>query len=130
MSLKLQSGAEARQSPRIRLPAMYTLLRLRKKGEARYNQTGYIYDISQTGMRFELDDPIEPGTELEFRALLPVGQTTTFSAQGHLIRMHDDLHEVGPVRMAMHFDSFKSNMDKQKLAEYLDRKTPRLAQAA
>lgn len=130
MSLKLQSGAEARQSPRLRLPAMYTLLRLRKKGQTRYSQTGYIYDISQTGMRFELDDPIEPGTELEFRALLPGSHTTTFCAKGRLVRMHDDLHEVGPVRMAMHFDRFKSTIDQQKLAEYLDRCAPRIAQAA
>lgn len=130
MSLKLQSGAEARQSIRLRLPAMYTLLRLRRKGETRYTQTGYIYDISQTGMRFELDDPIETGTELEFRALLPGSHTVTFCAKGRLVRMHDDMHEVGPVRMAMQFERFNSSIDQQKLAQYLEQRAPQLAKAA
>jgi c-di-GMP-binding flagellar brake protein YcgR len=109
---------------------MYTLLRIKKKGETRYTQTGYIYDISQTGMRFELDDPIAPGTELEFRALLPGSHTTTFCAKGHLVRMHDDLHEVGPVRMAMQFDRFKSAMDRQKLNEYIGHRSMPMAKAA
>ena len=126
----MQSGVEARQAPRLRLPAMYTLIRLRKKGESRFNYTGYIYDISQTGMRFELDDPMTPGTELEFRALLPGSQTTTFSASGHLIRMHDDMDEPGPVRMAIQFDKFKTVVDRQMLHQYLDQRRGRVALAA
>lgn len=130
MSHQMQSGVETRQSPRLRLPAMYTLIRLRRKGETRFNQTGYIYDISQTGMRFELDEPIEPGTQVEFRALLPGSQTTTFSATGTMVRMHDDINEPGPMRMAVEFDRFKTTIDRQKLSEYLEQRAPRLSMAA
>lgn len=130
MSYQMQSGVEARQSPRLRLPAMYTLIRLRKKGDSRFNYTGYIYDISQTGMRFELDDPMTPGTELEFRALLPGSQTTTFSASGHLVRMHDDMEEPGPVRMAIKIDKFKTVVDRDMLKQYIDRRQGHVAMAA
>jgi hypothetical protein len=127
MSYKLQDRIEARLHPRLRLPAMYTLLRVKRKGETRYNQTGFIYDISQTGMRFELDEPMELGTELEFRALLPGSNTTTFCAKGTLVRRHDDFEEVGPVRMALHFESFKSTIDRARLEQYIESRTPRIA---
>ncbi len=127
MSYKLQDRVEARLHPRLRLPAMYTLLRMKRKGEARYNQTGFIYDISQTGMRFELDEPMEIGTELEFRALLPGSNTTTFCAKGTLVRRHDDFEEVGPVRMALHFEKFNSSIDRAKLAEYIESRKPRIS---
>lgn len=130
MSQPMQSGVEARQTPRLRLPAMYTLIRVRKKGKNRFNQTGYIYDISQTGMRFELDDAMEPGTEVEFRALLPGSQTTTFSAAGHLVRIHDDIDEPGPVRMAVAFDKFKTVIDREKLHDYLNQRGPKMSMAA
>jgi len=130
MSDQMHCGAEARQFPRLSLPAMYTLIRVRTKGETRFNQTGYIYDISQTGLRFELDDGILPGTEIEFRALLPGSQTTTFSASGRTVRMHDDIDEPGPVRMGLVFDQFKTVIDREKLHGYLDRRSTRLAMAA
>ena len=54
----------ARHEARLKLPAMYTLLRARRVGDTRYRWTGYIYDISVAGMRFELDKALEPGTRI------------------------------------------------------------------
>lgn len=112
--------SEVRHEPRLKLPAMYTLLRARHPGDTRYRWTGYIYDISVTGMRFELDEALEPGTEIEVRGMLPAGKHTTFRASGRVVRIHDDEEmRVGPVRMAMNFDAFIRENERERLVDYL-----------
>ncbi|MEX0652839.1 MAG: PilZ domain-containing protein [Phycisphaeraceae bacterium] len=114
--------AEHRAQPRLKVPAMYTLLRARLTGDERYRWTGYIYDISLDGMRFELDEAVEPGTELEFRAMLPGQSQVMFRAAGRIVRLHDhepDERTQGPVRMGMHFDRFVSLIDHRRLRDYL-----------
>ena len=111
---------ESRGEPRLKLPAMYTLLRAKPAGADRYRWTGYIYDISVTGMRFELDEPLEPGTEIEVRGMLPAGRHTTFRAIGRIVRIHDDEDaQFGPVRMAMQFDAFTRENERERLIDYL-----------
>ncbi|GAB4110107.1 MAG: hypothetical protein Kow00105_18810 [Phycisphaeraceae bacterium] len=111
--------ADARSNPRLKLPAMYTLLRVRHVGDQRYRWTGHIYDISETGMRFELDTPLPAGTEVEVRGMLPGTQQVTFHAVGRIVRMHDE-EEVGPVRMGMTFTRFHHDIDRQRLNIYLN----------
>ncbi len=112
-------NAEARSNPRLRLPAMYTLLRVRHVGDQRYRWTGHIYDISQTGMRFELDAPLPAGTEVEVRGMLPGTHQITFHATGRIVRMHD-AEEVGPIRMGMTFTRFNHDIDRQRLNIYIN----------
>ncbi len=112
--------SEARRRPRIKVPPMYTLVRVRPEGQTEYCWTGYIYDISDTGMRFELDAPVDPGTRLEVRAMLPGTVHTSFDAAGAVVRIHDDEDDLnGPVRMGMYFDRFATNTDERKLKRYL-----------
>lgn len=110
---------EARRRPRLKIPPMYTLLRVRRKGTQRYLWTGYIYDVSGSGMRFELDAALEPGAEIEVRAMLPGQQHTTFRAEGRVIRIHDD-DQSTPCRMGMTFTSFQTEVDRRRLEDYLD----------
>ncbi len=119
MSEAVESRAEARQQPRLRVPAMYTLLRVRRRGERRYRWTGYIYDISVAGMRFELDEPLEPGTVVEVRGMLPGQHHTTFRAVGRVVRLHTEDEAVGPHRMGMNFDEFAHDGDRHRLDNYL-----------
>lgn len=119
--------ADTRADVRLRLPAMYTLIRVRPAGAQRYRWTGHIYDISLSGMRFELDSALEPGTAVEVRAMLPGAQHTTIEAAGRIIRLHDDADEPGPVRMGMVIESFATAMDRGKLERYLEAAQPRLA---
>lgn len=112
-------SAEARSTQRLRLPAMYTLLRVRHVGDQRYRWTGHIYDISESGMRFELDTPLPAGTEVEVRGMLPGSHQVTFHAAGRIVRMHDD-EEVGPTRMGMTFTKFNHDIDRQRLNIYLN----------
>ena len=121
------NAADYRRHPRFKLPAMYTLLRMRHEGDKRYRWTGYIYDVSQSGLRFEMDDAIDPGSGVEIRAMLPGFDHVTFRATGHVVRIHDDCDEPGPVRMALQFDSFPSEADEQALQGYLRAQSGRLA---
>lgn len=119
MPQRSKQAANSRQTPRLKLPPMYTLIRVRPKGTKRFCWTGHIYDISAAGMRFELDAPLEPGTFIEIRAMLPGSQQTTISVSGHIVRYHDDSDERGPIRLGMIFDAFTNPADRARLIDYL-----------
>lgn len=130
MSAQPARVAEARCEPRLKVPAMYTLLRARRVGDAKYTWTGYIYDISLSGMRFELDEPVEPGAEIEVRGMLPAGKHTTFRAIGTVVRVHEDPEkpdDLGPVRMAMRFTRFVREHERERLNGFLAHSGLRLA---
>ncbi|QQE12205.1 PilZ domain-containing protein [Planctomycetota bacterium] len=110
---------EGREHPRIKLPAMYTLLRVKKQGKQHFDRTGHIYDISISGMRFELDYPLQPGELVDVKVMLPGSSQLTFAATGVVIRMHSD-DNVGPVRMGLAFQEFNSIADKHKLQQYIN----------
>lgn len=114
-----QHGAEARGATRYKLPAMYTLIRVRPAGTQRYRWTGYVYDISTSGMRFEIDRALAPDMQVEIHAMLPGKEQMTFQATGHIVRLHDDDYAPGPKRMGMSFDSFAFGGDEQRLSGYL-----------
>ncbi|MEM8737430.1 MAG: PilZ domain-containing protein [Planctomycetota bacterium] len=115
-----ESTLNARRCPRLKIPAMYSLVRVRPAGTDRYLWTGHIYDVSLSGMRFELDQPLDPGTPVEVRGILPGQEHVTFRAAGRVVRLHDDASDLGPARMGMHFDQFLSEVDQARLTGYLD----------
>jgi len=128
MTPQVQSVAEARQHPRLKLPAMYTLVRVRPRGQTRYRWTGYAYDVSASGLRFELDERLDTGAEVDVRVLLPGRQHVVFNALGRIVRLHDDDGTPGPVRMGLTFDQFPQESERQRLHAYLtDAGLPRLA---
>ena len=51
-------------------------------------------------MRFEVDQAIDPGTDVEISAMLPGPVHRTLHALGRIVRLHEDPHEPGPIRMA------------------------------
>ena len=121
------TGRELRSASRVALPAMYTVVRVRPRGSQRYRWTGFAYDISSTGMRFELDESLAPGTALDVRVMLPGSVPRRFHASGQVIRQHDEPDEPGPVRMGMHFDSFRQPVDHDQLTGYLAAQQARAA---
>ncbi len=122
-------AAEGRQTPRLKLPAMYTMLRARLADDQRYRWNGHLYDISMSGLRFELDLPVETGTLIQVRAMLPGSTHTTIEAQGRVVRLHSDEDEQGPSRMGMTIDKFVGPMDRKKLTDYLTGHGLRLTEA-
>lgn len=118
-------GREQRMTTRFKLPPMYTLLRARLEGvhdpdrTLGYAWTGHVYDISTSGMRFELDQSVPAGTRLEVRVMLPGHGHHAFRAVGNVVRLHDEESDFGPMRMGMTFDRFETETDQQVLADYL-----------
>jgi hypothetical protein len=111
---------ENRSQPRLALAPMYTFVRVRPEGRQRFCWTGHIYDISETGMRFEVDRPIEPGTRLDIQATLPGAPRIDVHATGHVVRLHDDANDPGPIRMGMVFETFSRQADRLRLSDYLE----------
>ena len=97
---------------------MYTLVRARPQGHPHFCWTGHVYDVSSIGMRFELDELIEPGTLIQVRAMLPGAKHITIEATGRVVRLHDDRDELGPMRMGMTFEHM-APLHQVQLATYL-----------
>lgn len=119
MSHAGSAAPDPRRAPRLKLPAMYTLVRVTPLDGDQIPRTGHIYDISASGMRFELDDHLADGTPVEVRALLPGKHHTTVHITGHVVRRHDDGTDPGPIRMAMTFNQTAHHDEVHRLGEYL-----------
>ena len=80
---------------------------------------GHGYDISTTGMRFELDDELPAGTEVAI-SLYPPAETAPIHMNGVVVRVfaHDD--DPGPRRMAVQFTTFPSVDDRERLMRRID----------
>lgn len=111
--------SDQRGEPRLKLPAAYTLVRARVVGSSKYTWTGHLYDISISGMRFELDTPLANDMQVEIRAMLPGKDHTSFRATGRVVRLHSDAEDLGPAVMGLAFDQFHSPLDHQRLLSYL-----------
>lgn len=112
---------ESRHHPRHALPAMYTHVRARIEGEAGFVRAGYIYDVSLSGMRFELDQALEPGTQVEARCMLPGQPHVMFTVTGRVVRHHDaEETPFGPTRLGLVFESFRRSTDRLRLEAYLN----------
>ena len=115
------SRPESRHYPRHALPAMYTHVRVRAEGEAGFARAGYIYDVSLSGMRFELDQALDPGTQVEARCMLPGQPHVMFTVTGRVVRHHDAEESMfGPTRLGMVFESFRRSTDRTRLEAYLN----------
>jgi c-di-GMP-binding flagellar brake protein YcgR len=106
-------SSDRRQYERYLLPSMYTVVAVRELECDAFELSGHAYDISRGGMRFELDQPIAPGTRIALRIELPGGVTTDWSAPRAVFAFanvvwleQDDLDSTGPVRMACVFTNF------------------------
>jgi c-di-GMP-binding flagellar brake protein YcgR len=98
--------SEQRQHARIDLPVGYAAVRLRAAGSGEPEHQGHIYDLSEGGMRFELDQAIVLDEPVEVDLDLPCGDgLLAIRARGSAVRFHDEPADgAGPVRMGMQFD--------------------------
>lgn len=83
---------------------------------------GHAYDISEGGIRFELDRAIEPGTAVTLRIALPAwlagggrgSEPAPVEVLANVVWIDDD-GVPGPVRMAAAFTSFSDAADRDRL---------------
>ncbi len=79
---------------------------------------GHLYDISVTGVRFDLDDPLEEGASVTMEIHLP-GLSKAIRTKGKIVRVYDEDGDAGPKRMAATLGSFHSPEDATRLARVL-----------
>src|SRR5262249_14761774 len=118
--------------PRFRLPLGYTQVLVRTLDSEKFDIEGYAYDLSEGGMRFELDRPIKPGTQVAMQLLLPGMQESTEGPGRALfvfanIVWIEDEEEPGPVKMAAVFARFARIEDHARLLEHIGQRRFRLA---
>lgn len=66
-----ESVVDRRRHERFRLAPGYTGIAVRLPDRGTFTLQGHAYDISEGGIRFEVDEPINPGTRVSIRVDLP-----------------------------------------------------------
>lgn len=79
---------------------------------------GHAYDVSLNGLRFELDEPLEEGTNVDVELHLP-GLLRSIRSKGRVVRVFDEDGDQGPKRMAVTFQSFENPADASRLTAHL-----------
>ncbi|MCA9299802.1 MAG: PilZ domain-containing protein [Phycisphaerales bacterium] len=119
-----------RRHERLSTPPMYTPIRVRRLESETFDYEGHGYDLSEGGIRFELDTPIDPGTPIAIEITLPLsdrGPGRAVYVLGNVI-WADEEDLIGPCRMAMAFTRFVREGDVTRLqAQLRSRALPRAA---
>ncbi len=116
-----------RESDRIRVQPMYSAVTACT--DARENPVrllGHVYDISESGVRIELDNPLDPGQIVTLQLDLP-GASAAVEAAASVVWVHDEQDDPGPRRMALKFTVFLNHSDRARLVDYIDRERGRRA---
>lgn len=103
--------ADRRRHQRFLLPSMYTEVEVKPLDCESFQWSGHAYDISEGGMRFELDQPIQPGMTVGMRIRLPgdsrSGDDRPVYVLANVVWLEEeDIEIAGPVRMACVFKQF------------------------
>jgi len=110
---------DRRGHERIRLSPMHTPVMVQSVDDLSVEGwQGHAYDISETGVRIELDEPVDVGREVALHLELP-GQTTRTFVAGEVVWVNDDQDDPGPRRMALRFTDFLSEGDRARLLAFL-----------
>lgn len=121
-----------RRHERFRLPPMYTTVSVCPLERPDDVREGHAYEVSEGGIRFELDAPMPLGADIVIRLTLPAiaGEPAvdrTIFARGRVLRIVDE-DAPGPVRMAARFTRFIREADRDRLLARFS--TGHLARAA
>ncbi len=118
------SPVDHRRYPRKSLPIGYAQVRVRLPGQHRFSLTGHAYDISLSGIRFELDQPLPLGKSIDMQLRLPCSHDLPqhpIRAKARCVRLHDtDEIGHGPVRMGACFIDLPKSTGQRQLAAYLN----------
>ena len=117
--MALGSSMNRRRHERFKLAPMYTEVTTQcVVGERILRLSGHAYELSESGVRIELDEPIEIGTGLALHLRLAGGECDV-SASANVVWLNDEEDDPGPRRMALEFDRFLSEQDHVRLCTYL-----------
>jgi len=109
-----------RRFPRYTMIPAYTPVRVRTLDRVGPELCGHVYDVSEGGARFEVDEAIEPGSRVAMQITLPACGAPDSDASrdifvmGTVVRLEDE-DEPGPVRTAVIFTHFARSGDRERL---------------
>lgn len=117
---------DRRQHERFAVSPMYTPVRVRLQSEEEFTREGHAYDVSEGGIRFELDEPVPAGTPVALQVELPrVGLwSQADSGPGRAVFVLAnvvwcDTEDPGPAKMAAAITRYPREGDKQRLTRQL-----------
>ncbi len=117
-----QQKINRRQHPRFAVTPSYTSARVRLLTEDSFTRPGHVYDVSEGGVRFEMDHPIEPGTPVAMEITLPeyAGSPAFVDGPGRAVFLLGnvvwcDTEEPGPAQMALVVTRFARAGDRDRL---------------
>ncbi len=79
---------------------------------------GHAYDLSESGVRIELDEALAPGQSVSLHLGLPFSNAS-IHARADVVWINDADDDPGPRRMALRFTGFLSDSDHDRLVAYL-----------
>ncbi|MCA9304779.1 MAG: PilZ domain-containing protein [Phycisphaerales bacterium] len=114
-----------RQHERFRVNPGYTSTSVRvHPDEQSFSRSGHIYDLSEGGVCFELDCPIEPGSTISMQIDLPglgasgdIGPGRAVFVTGNVV--WTDTDEPGASRMALAITRYDRAGDRERLIRAL-----------
>ena len=110
---------ERRQHERFLLAPMYSDVTVQRVEDLSIDRLGgHAYDISETGVRIELDEALEVGQGVALYMSLPGEDAPVFVA-ADVVWVNDELDDPGPRRMALRFTDFLIETERERLLAYL-----------
>ncbi|MHC5005060.1 MAG: PilZ domain-containing protein [Planctomycetota bacterium] len=110
---------DRRQHDRFELVPMYTAVTVQRVTDLRMQTcTGHAYDLSESGVRLELDEALDKGERVTTHLGLP-GEQWTITATAEVIWVGDADDDPGPRRAALRFVAFPSSGDRSRLLRFL-----------
>jgi hypothetical protein len=117
----MSQSIERRAFERFATAPMYTTISARTLDELNFTRHGHAYDISEGGVRFELDAGIDPGTAVAVQISLPaaameagdIGPGRAIFVIGNVVWCDDG--EPGPCKLAVAFTRFARTGDRERL---------------
>jgi|GEM_PF-1821504 len=105
-----------RDANRISVTAAYSSLAVTADGSPQL--LGHVYDISEKGLRFEVDQALPIGSAIELEFIVPPEESIRVTAR--VVRVYDEADDPGPRRMGAEFTGFGSPSDEARLGGLLD----------
>lgn len=106
---------DRREHPRFMLPPMHAPVTIQRieLGSLRPLE-GHAYNVSERGLRFEIDEVLEPNEYVAFRLTLPQ-ESCLVSGRGRVVWVADDLDDPGPRRAGLLIETFEDPRDAARL---------------
>lgn len=117
--MTMTQPSERRIHTRYKLAPMYSPVTVQVIENMKILRSeGHAYDISESGLRIELDEPLEIGQTVALNLTLPCEEASLFVA-ADVVWVNDEIDDPGPRRMALTFTDFLSEVDRIRLLKFV-----------